>query len=98
MTLLMIRPRRIAIITAEMGVFSKPIRLTPMYLLNQMLSQASKAGTSEPGSCEGISLTVTPNKFFSKAFILRAGRAAILLFSMITSSYNRFAIGHSLRC
>ena len=80
----MIRPSRMPSITAEIGVLSKPSRVMPMNLLNQMLSQASKAATSKPGSNEGTSLTGMPSRFFSQALIFR-GRAVFLVLTTMTS-------------
>jgi hypothetical protein len=71
-----------AIMTEEIGVFSNPIRVTPINLLNQMLNQASKLATSRPGRSVWIWLIDTPSKFFSQILSLRGAIAIVLLLNL----------------
>ena len=68
-----------ASMTAEMGVLSKPSTVSPMKSPSQMLATASRMATAKPGSNDGISCTLTPRRFFSRALILRGVLAVVLV-------------------
>ncbi len=61
------RPRTIANITGDTGLFSNPISCLPMNSLIQMLTHVKTKTAEIPGRSLGRSLIATPNKFFSQA-------------------------------